>query len=194
MVIYFTTNENFYSRLLRWIFSEPVSHVGACLYPTGKTAVVIDCTKPHGRIYAYNCWTKKNFPIFGVDIPMKEEDEIYCFDKMALRSVLRPYDLGAYIYGFYWGLRIKFFGSKPPRTNDKSHHEKDLCTEIFHPIKDILLKYGIDLFGIDLAAMTPYMLAQEIYRQTKDNASIRWIAYQEILDNLSDSLSQKPQY
>lgn len=59
----------------------------------------------------------------------------------------------------------------------------DLCTEIFNPIKDILQKYGIDLFGIDLAAVTPHMLAKEIYRQTKDNSAITWIG--EKLDTLS---------
>lgn len=184
MVIYFTTNENFYSRLLCWIFSEPVSHVGICLYPTGKTALAIDCTKPHGKIYAYEHWKIKNHPIFWVDIPLSESDEIECFDKTARRSVMRPYDLKAYIHGFYWGIRAKLFGSRLPRTNKQSDHEKDLCTEIFNPIKDVMIRNGVDLYGIDLSAMTPHMLAIEIYRQTKNNSAIRWDGFVSKLNTL----------
>jgi hypothetical protein len=183
MVIYFTTNDNYYSKLLKWVFKEPTSHVGVCLYPTGVTPVVVDCTKPYGKIYAFRAWTKKHDPVYAVQIPMALEHERYCFDTVALRSVLRPYDFSAYFYGFYWGLRWRLFGSTLPKRNKKSDHERDLCTEIFNPIKDILQKYGIDLFGVDLAAVTPHMLAKEIYRQTKDNSSITWIG--EKLDTLS---------
>jgi len=183
MVIYFTTNEKFYAKLLRWIFLEPVSHVGMCLYPTGVTPIVIDCTKPFGKIYAYNAWTKKHSPIFAAQIPMSLEDEIKCFDTVALRSVLRPYDFSAYFHGFYHGIKWRLFGTKLPKRNTKSDHEKDLCTEIFNPIKQLLQKYGIDRYGVDLAAMTPHMLAREIYRQTVGNENVTWIG--ERLDTLS---------
>jgi len=69
-----------------------------------------------------------------------------------------------------------------------------LCTEIFNPIKDILAKYDINLFGLDLAAFTPYMLAKEIYNQTKNNSNVRWIGPQDVLDNLSRQSLSLRQY
>jgi hypothetical protein len=182
MIIYFTTNEKFYSKLLRWLFKEPVSHVGICLYPTGAIPIVVDCTKPYGKLYGFNPWKKKHEPIYAVQIPLAPSDELDCFEKVAMRSVGRLYDFEAYFYGFYWAILWRFFGFTLPKQNKLSNHDKDLCTEIFNPIKVTLQNYGIDLFGIDLASVTPHMLAKEIYKQTKDNGLFNWIGK---LDTLS---------
>ena len=177
MIIYFTTNEKFYSKLLRWIFDEPTSHVGASFKPEGQIELVADCTKPHGKLMHLNNWLFKHRLLCSIEINMKKEHELQAYELVVNNCVMKPYDFPAYIYGFYWGLRIKFFGHKPPKKNAESSKEMDLCTEILNPIKGLLLEYAIDIYDMDLAAMTPTMLAMELYKQTIYNSRVDWKIY-----------------
>lgn len=184
MYIYFTTNDKFYSKLLKWVFNEYISHIGLAFAPTLKTHLVIECTKPYGKVFALQHWLLRNEVIVAVQIPLTKEEEAQWFDEVAYRAVLRPYDFGAYFYGFYWGLRHKFFGDAYPETNAKSDPNHDICTEVLQPLKVLLLKYGIDIAKDDLTAMTPQMVASKMYYQTKGKSDIIWMGSRKNLENL----------
>lgn len=173
MRLYFSTNEKYYSKFMMFLFKEPVSHVGAGFTIQG-CPVVVDCTKPCGKLYHLRSWQKKYDIIYYVNIELSPEDEQTAFTLVTDNAVLKPYDWDAYFYGFFRGILWKWFGIDPPSVNKYSDKNADLCTEIVNPIKGMLKNYGIDLLDKDLAIMTPHMMAKEIREQTKDNERVVW--------------------
>jgi hypothetical protein len=174
MHVYFSTNERYYSRLFRLLFREPASHVGVGFSPGADVPLVVDCTQPYGKIYHLHHWKAYYKIIYFMRIDTSPEDELEAYRLVTDNAVLKPYDYDAYVYGFYLGIKWKIFGINPPKTNRFSSPNADLCTEIFNPIKPLLLNYDIDLTNIDLAALTPHMLADELYHQTRFNDKVVW--------------------
>jgi hypothetical protein len=173
MHIFFSTNENYYSKFARFLFGETTSHVGIGFTVLG-CPLVIDCTKPYGKIYHLSHWRKKYDIKYLSIVYMDPQDDELAFRLASSYAVMKPYDWNAYFYGLYCGLKLRFLGSKLPDINKYDDPETDLCTEIFNPLKTLLLKYGINLTNIDLSARTPDMLANDIYKQTKNNEKVVW--------------------
>lgn len=176
MRLCFSTNEKYYSKFMKFLFKEPTSHVGAGFVVQG-CPLIVDCTKPCGKLYHQKHWDKKYKTVYFVDIQLSEDDEKLAFYLVTDNAVLKPYDWDAYFYGFLLGILWKWGGIKPPTYNRFSSKDADLCTEIVNPIKPLLCQYGINLEGKDMAAMTPHMMAAEIYEQTKSNERVRWYGF-----------------
>lgn len=176
MYLYFSTNDKYYSRFMRFLFKEPTSHIGIG-FEVGECPIVVDCTKPFGKVYHLKHWESKYEIKISAKITMTAEDELEALRKTVDNAVLKPYDWGAYYYGFFIGILWKWFYVPPPKTNKYGSDDADLCTEVLNPIKRILKKYEIDLVNHDLAAMTPHMVATEIYRQTFSNERVAWYGF-----------------
>ena len=174
MKIYFSTNEKYYSKFMRWLFKEPSSHVGLGFSPDGTIPLVLDCTKPYGKIYHLDHWKKKYRITYSMDLALTKEDEEEAYILTTNNAVLKPYDWDAYFYGFLRGIAARWYGIPLPFTNRYSSDDADLCTEVLNPIKQLLLKYQIELITKDLAAMTPHMLAKELHDQTLTNEKVTW--------------------
>ena len=164
MQIRFATNDSYYSRFFRFIFKEPVSHVGLGFF-MGTRDLMVDCTKPYGGVYSNCCWSKKHTTLYFLDIKMSEEDEFKAYHLAVESAVLTEYDWGAYYYGFLMGIRKFLFRTPLPPHNKWQAKEKFLCTEILQPLKKILEKNGLDIRYLDLSAFTPHMLGKNMYRK-----------------------------
>lgn len=176
MLIYLSTNENYYSKLARFLFKEPVSHIGLGFNISG-VPMVIDCTKPYGKLYHLKHWESKYTIVYYAGILLEERDEIDAFQKASEYSVLKPYDWSAYFYGLFIGMLWRLHLTALPEKNFFNIREWDLCTEVLNPLKNILFSYGIDIRDIDLSARTPHMIATEIYKQTLGNERVKWYGF-----------------
>lgn len=151
-----------------------MSHVGLGFSPDGAVPLVVDCTKPYGKIYHLEHWKSKYSIPYSMVLQLSPADEFEAFRLVSENSVLKPYDWDAYFYAFYRGILWKWFDVDPPTTNRCSSDKAELCTEVLNPIKPLLLKYNINLLNRDLSAVTPHMLAAEIHNQTRTNEKVTW--------------------
>lgn len=157
-----------------WIFEEPVSHMGVGFEIDGVLPIVVDCTKPYGKVRHLNHWINHYDIVYCADISMTPEDEIIALKLACDNAVLKPYDWPAYYYGFLCGILKKLFKTPLPKVNMYSSKDKDLCSEVLSPIKPLLTTYGINLAYKDLSCMTPHMIGVELYNQTKNNKKVTW--------------------
>jgi hypothetical protein len=157
MDILFTTNEKFWSRVFCAIAREPVSHL-AFRFDLDGTRVVIDCTKPRGRILPFEKFDSYNEIkyIVRIDCDHALEGILY---RRCLDIVGTKYDTGAWVYGVWRGLLKHLFNIKLPKINLLSDPLKLACTEIFYPIDDLLKdEFQISFDDMDLAMQSPYMI------------------------------------
>lgn len=176
MLIYFSTNDVYYSKIFRWLFNEPSSHVGLGFF-RDQESVVVDCTKPCGREHSLSRWIFKYKITHSLKIPLSEEREEDFYQIAKEYSVGKKYDFSAYYWGLFCGLAFKLFRIPLPKKNVFQQEEHGLCTEIFVPFKEKLLEFGIDILELDMSATTPHMLALRLYEQTKDNTGVRWYGF-----------------
>jgi hypothetical protein len=176
MDVYLTTNEKYYSKLFRWLSKEPVSHIGLGFFRKSM-GLVADCTKPFGKIYHIKQWKAKYQLKFFMRIDMSVEDELKAYKCAANHSILVRYDWGAYYYGFLMLFRRYLFGIPLPKSNSWQTKEDRICTEIMAPLMDILKKYGIDMEGVDFAAITPFELAKELKKRSEGVEGVRWYGF-----------------
>lgn len=173
MYIFLATNEKYYSRLMMNLFDEPVSHIATGFF-IGTMDLVVECTKPFGRLSHLNHWKTQYDIIYSMELLLDPYTERTLYDKVCADAVLSPYDWGAYYYGLYRGVRKWLLNSKFPKHNIGQDPNKRLCTEILYALKDPFLDYNIDISHIDLAAVTPHMIGTELYRQSSSNPKVRW--------------------
>ena len=158
MIVQFVTNDIWYSRLTRWIFGEKPTHVGLSFDDEG-VSIVMDISKPCGSLCSLKYWlSNKYYLVSSYPVNLSPEDERDAILKVQFFCVLREYAWGAYYFGLFTGLFHKLFGTPLPKTNPLENFDKGLCTNIFDPIKSILLKYGIDMTNDDMYAKTPGMV------------------------------------
>jgi hypothetical protein len=156
MKIYFSTNEKWYSKLMRFAEGSDVTHVGLGFF--NDLQLVIDCTIPKGSLYHYRYWADKYEVVHTLDIPMSREDEELAYRMTLSTCLLAEYDRCAYIVGLYWLVRCKITGEDLPVKNPGNRDNKLMCSEVFVPVVGILKKYGVDLEYIDFSVKSPRML------------------------------------
>jgi hypothetical protein len=166
MKIYFSTNEKWYSKLMRFAEGSDVTHVGLGFFD--DLQLVIDCTIPKGSLYHYWYWADKYEVVHTLDIPMSKEDEELAYKLTLEMCLLAEYDRDAYIFGLYWLLRHKITGERYPNRNLGNRGNKLMCSEIFVPVVGVLKKYGIDLECIDFSVKSPRMLYDIIESEMRD--------------------------
>lgn len=163
MYIYFTTNEKYYSKLLRWLTGEPVSHVAVGFY-FGAKINVIEATKPRAKLVSYKHFKSKEKLVKVLKLSLGFDDELFCYNLVLQKMVGKPYDWGAYYYGFWRCILKKFFGISFPKINRFNDPDKQLCTEVLDPLKVFFASKRIDIIR-DLSALTPHGLCEYLKTQ-----------------------------
>lgn len=176
MKICWVTNEVWFSKMLRFLFNESVSHVGVMFEIDGiKTA--IDLNKPTGTLWSARYWLHKYSIVWEVELKLPHDKEVELYKTCEEYAVLRPYDMGGYYYGMLWGLLHKFLKIPFPKYNKWSSHTGSMCQEILVPIlqHEIIKKTGVKADILDFTAMTPEMTFDYMQKLTHDNDLWEWI-------------------
>jgi hypothetical protein len=156
MKVLFTTNNKFWSRVLKCLTSEPFSHI-ALVFDIDGVQLVVDCSTDGGRLMPIDKFLVSNIPMASIDIMVSHKSEIILF-KYAINIVGKKYDFPAYIYGLWRGILFKAFKIGPPIKNRYNTKDKFVCTEILEPIRFPLSLLGISFGDMDFSIQTPYRL------------------------------------
>lgn len=174
MRIYFATNDKYYSKVMRFLFKEPVSHVASGFW-TDKIDIIVDSTKPHGKAYHKLHWDSKYKTKYFIDIAMSAEDELAAYQASVASSVMVPYDWQAYWYAFYKVTCRWLFGIPLPTHNKYEDPSKNLCQEAIAALRPYLIKYDLDMRFIDFSGLTPHMIGRALYKRTDPrNKNVSW--------------------
>lgn len=174
MKIYFVTNEHYYSKIFRFLFKEPVSHVALSFFED-DLKLVIDATKPVGGLYHIKYWLSKYSVVYCMELKLRSDDEKKLCLKVIDETVMVPYDWGGYWFAFFVAIKKRLFGIPYPKKNEWDATNMRHCGEILESLKNILPKHGMDISDLDFAALTPHMAAQELYKRTpKSSIYINW--------------------
>lgn len=160
MKIYFTTNQKWYSRLMRWLWSDEVTHVGIG-FNEFQHELVFDISKPYGSIYPVELWFKKYEKRYELSFDLTEREINKYFADLWYYCILKEYDIGTYYYAIYWGILKKFFKVPLPKSNIIANENKGICSNVIDPIKDLLSKNGYCFQNVDTYSKTPQMLLNE---------------------------------
>jgi len=169
MRFYFVTNDKWYSKLHRLIAGEKSTHIGLIFFYCDLN-IVVDCTKPYGKVYHLSTWLHKYRKISILELPLNSHIEKFFYKKIVSENVNVHYDFKAYYYAWIMAIRKFLFKIPYPKKN-KWKTDGKLCVEILEPIKKYLTDFDIDLMDIDLAAISPEML----FNILKDKKNIRVI-------------------
>ena len=159
MRILFTKNDKFWSKVLMWVFEEPVSHMALEFV---HTDLIIDSSSDGVKIQRKKFFLDKNIPKMVINIPCSQEEENQIFNYVLDHLEGKKYDFNAYLWLGLLGFRKKIFGIPLPNCNIADSVNSYLCTEIIAPILHFISHKGYHLFHIDLAIMTPYSLHKEM--------------------------------
>ena len=170
MKIVWVTNDIWYSKMLRFLFSEDSSHVGTTFNFDGLD-LAIDINRPYGSLYGLKYWFHKYRIVEQVELVLPHDLEIEMLKTVADYAVMRPYDMGGYYYGMVWGLLHKFLRLPLPKVNKWSDGTGAMCQEIIIPIlKSKTVKdTGIVNDIYDFANMSPSMTKEYFKKITKNN-------------------------
>jgi len=165
MRFYFVKNDKWYSKALMKMLDEPVSHIGIGLFTDEHDGLdlVIDCTKPHGKLYHMKHWTspEKYQIVNTLELKLSISDELLAYDRLIDQCVLTPYDWGAYYYAWIVLLGHFLFKTPIPKEN-KWSTDGMWCSEIIDPIEGILGCNGVDVSHLDFETLSPHMVYQEL--------------------------------
>ena len=161
MRFYFTTNDKWYSKAHRFMANEPFTHIGLGFF-IGTLNLIVDCTKPNGKVYHLDHWLKKYRAVKILSLSLENTMEQLLYLDVTNACVNTPYDWGAYYYAWLMGIRKLLFNKPYPDVNPWAGSGM-WCSEIISPIKENLKDYGVDLTDVaDFAALTPYMLYKKL--------------------------------
>lgn len=177
MKIYFSTNEKYYSKIVRWLFDEPVSHIGLGFNING-VEMVIDCAKSHGKLYHLKDWENKYSIFYHAEIETSDQVEADLFKKAVRHNIMKPFDKKAYYWFLLAGLKSKIFNTPLPEKNPVQAAYGNICTEIIKPIrKDLWELYDIDLSKYDFSCKTPFMVGEIIRDESMECPFLKWVLY-----------------
>jgi hypothetical protein len=157
MKIYFVTNQKWYSRLMRWLWNDEVTHLGIG-FDEFNHELIFDISKPTGSVYPYEYWFNKYEPRYFIEIALSDEEIDEYFAELWFYCVLKPYDMNSYYLAIFWGIMTKFFKIKVPDINVVADEEKGFCSNVIEPLKELLTKNGMYLKNVDTYSKTPQML------------------------------------
>lgn len=154
MIIAFTKNSSILSKLIRWVFDEPCSHV---------VFVFDDKFVIHSNLLGlqfnwFKSFKKKNEIVAQIKLPelsTEKEEEVY-------QALLEEYDGSEYDFKAFWyfafhALMFKLFKTPMPKLNPKNA-SGFLCTEIYGTLPEWL----VPKLNEDLSIITPYQLYKSI--------------------------------
>ena len=140
----FSKNNTLLSKLIRWIASEPVSHIAIGL----DNRLIFESNLYGTHPKWLSSFLKKNEIVFQIDFifTLEKEEDIYL--KIPQYSD-RRYDFGALFYMIYRGILYKLFKIPIPETNLFGKEDQFLCVELAKLIDPSLE---------NLETITPYQL------------------------------------
>lgn len=151
MIISYTANDTFLSKLQRFLGKERISHVGLLFF---RKNVAFDCSTSGFKSQPINRFYQKNNEVCLIPIDMTMSDEDQCCD-ILFSHCGDGYNFKAWFWLIYRGILYKFFGLYPPPKNPYYSKKTYLCTNIADPIAEIMIKYGIDLYPMIDDTITP---------------------------------------
>jgi len=157
MKFYFATNDKWYSKAHRYIAKEKSTHIGVGIF-TESLNLVVDCTKPYGKLYHYKHWAKIYEVVDEIELPTHFGDDTLIYDDLIKACILTTYDWNAYYYAWIMGLRKFLFKTPYPKSNPWASDSGMWCTEIIRPLLPFLKSRGINIDYVDFAAQTPQMI------------------------------------
>lgn len=180
MQLCWVTNERYYSKLLRWFFTDDTSHVGVTFgMDDDSVHLAVDVNRPFGKVYDLQHWLYKYTVIWSMDVNLSDDHEREMYKLCRDYCVLRQYDMPAYYFGMIAGLKLKFLHISLPTVNTWSLNTGSTCQEILVPIvqSDVMQHIEPRLADVDFkrfSACTPDMTMDIMKAATKGNPRIQW--------------------
>ncbi len=165
MRFHFCTNDKWYSKAASFIGQEPHTHIGVEFFH-GSLDLVIDCTKPHSKLYHMKHWVTKYDISNTLELFLPQSRESSLYNRTLEFCLNEPYDWNSYYYLWFLGLRRFIFGTPFPDFN-KFNGNGLLCMEIMEPLTLGLFDEGIDLFKYDFSIVTPTQIYKILKEQPK---------------------------
>lgn len=153
MTIAFTKSSSILSKLIRWCFDEPVSHVVFVF----DSKFVIHSNLLGVQFNWLKTFKKHNEIIIKKDFELSLDKEEEVYQGLLEKHDQEVYDFRAFLYFGYRALCYKFFKTPMPKTN-KRNGSGYLCTEMYGTLPEWL----VPKIDKDLSITTPYQLAQSM--------------------------------
>lgn len=152
MRIIFTANRSLFSRVVRWTFREPASHV-ALVFDNDLWLVQSNLLGMNIRIFEPFIQNHSIIDSLDYDLDLAHEEEI--FQSVIRITAEQEYDWPGFIYFAWRGFLLRLFGLSLPEKNEFGRDRMNLCTEMVSYLPEWLT--GISK-GTDLGIMTPWKL------------------------------------
>lgn len=151
MKVIFTKNGSALSKLIRWGFNEPVSHVAIVF----DNLLVTQSNLLGVGLEWYPKLIEKSEVVFEIDYDLTLDSEEEIFQAMLNTYCGKSYDWWSFLYFAWCGLKAKLFKTPMPKENPWDDNKKFLCTEWVLQLPDWILKEKKCLQG---TLITPYNL------------------------------------
>jgi len=154
VILLFTTQKKFGSRLIRWGTDSDCSHFAICFDEGEKSGIVFQSQLQSG--VTISPWPDfvQHHTIVHALAPVTPVDEEAVYQAMVKMFYGKQYDWLAFTYFSLCVLRRKITGAPLPTHNQWGNDRGFLCTEIALALKD----KGLGLGGKDLGIVYPHDL------------------------------------
>lgn len=159
MKIYFVTNEKWYSKLMRFLYRDEVTHIGIG-YNESEEEIIFDITKPYGSVYPKEYWFHKYEKRYHIELTLTDIEVENSLNNLWKTCVMKTYDIDTYYWTIFFGILNRFFGYPIPTVNRFANRDRGLCTNVIDPVKEILFSRGISFKNIDTYSLTPQMILE----------------------------------
>lgn len=153
MTVVFTRNSSVLSRLIRWAFDEPVSHVAFVF----DSKFVIHSNLLGVQFDWFKTFSKKSEAVFYKDFDLTLENEEKVYQSLLERFDEDGYDYKAFVY-FAWSALLSKMLKVPMPKNNKYNGRGFLCTELYGALPSWL----VPKVDQDLSITTPFQLAKSM--------------------------------
>ena len=150
MRIVFTRNTSPLSRLIRWGFEEPVSHVGIVF----KDVLLFHSNLLGVHVDNFKSYSNTNEIVYEIEYNLSDSEEIALFLNLYERYAGRGYDFKAFLYLACVGFRYKFLRHPLPDKNSWEDDRTDICLEMVEKLPASV----IGNIPKELSMLTPYRL------------------------------------
>ena len=155
MILLWTTNDKWGSRLIRWGLGEPSSHL-AVLFFEGTTPIVFHSNYSYGiHTTSLDDFRRCNKIVHMLQCPTAPDEERELYKRLDEEVIGIGYDFYAIMYWCMAAFMRKFFGRQLPKENTMERTELVYCVEVLELIYEYLLEVGIELDVVDFSMMSP---------------------------------------
>ena len=157
MILIWSTNNAWGSRLIRWGLDEPSSHFAVCFFEDNPShATVIESRMMDGvDTCSLKDFHRRNEVIHMLQAPITADEEIELYNHLYNSTKGVEYDRPAILYWIYAGFMRKFFDRKLPKENIMDRRELLYCVEVLEILENYLEEIGVDVGEIDFGMMSP---------------------------------------